>query len=58
MIELQLRHAADAGVFGSIADGGVGLLCGLTLALDIACGMRHIHSRNIIHGDLSAGVRT
>ncbi|KAG2431199.1 hypothetical protein HXX76_009727 [Chlamydomonas incerta] len=51
----SLSAALDAGVFGSIAEGGMGLLCGLALALDIACGMRHIHRRNIIHGDLSAG---
>ena len=26
----------------------------LVLALDIACGMQHVHSQNIIHGDLKA----
>ncbi|KAG2431197.1 hypothetical protein HXX76_009725 [Chlamydomonas incerta] len=51
----SLAAALDDGVFGSIASHGPAMLCGLALALDIACGMRHIHRRNIIHGDLSAG---
>ncbi|KAG2454131.1 hypothetical protein HYH02_001167 [Chlamydomonas schloesseri] len=51
----SLACALDDHVVGSVAAGGLAALCALTLALDVACGMRHIHSRNIIHGDLSAG---
>ncbi|KAG2431200.1 hypothetical protein HXX76_009728 [Chlamydomonas incerta] len=51
----SLAAAFEAGIFKSCTGRGPGLLCGLTLALDIVCGMRHIHHRNIIHGDLSTG---
>lgn len=44
-----------AGVVGSVVAGGAASLCALTLALDVACGMAHIHAKNIVHGDLSAG---
>ncbi|KXZ45640.1 hypothetical protein GPECTOR_52g40 [Gonium pectorale] len=53
----SLRAALDAGILGNFATGGVAPLCALTLALDVACGMRHIHDNNIMHGDLSASVR-
>ncbi|KAG2490369.1 hypothetical protein HYH03_011171 [Edaphochlamys debaryana] len=49
----SLSNAISAGVVGSVAAGGAASLCALTLALDVACGMAHIHSRNIVHGDLS-----
>lgn len=39
---------------GSVAAGGASALCALTLALDVACGMSHIHAKNVIHGDLSS----
>ncbi len=35
--------------------GGASSLCALSLALDVACGMAHIHAKHIVHGDLSAG---
>ena len=51
-----LASAATAanGVVGSVSAGGAAALCALTLALDVACGMFHIHSKNIVHGDLSS----
>ncbi|KAG2454129.1 hypothetical protein HYH02_001165 [Chlamydomonas schloesseri] len=51
---LLVMEYCDAGSLARALGGAAGL-CALTLALDVACGMRHIHSRNIIHGDLSAG---
>ncbi|KXZ45631.1 hypothetical protein GPECTOR_52g32 [Gonium pectorale] len=50
----SLNAALSAGVVGSVAAGGAAALCALTLALDVACGMWHIHGKNIVHGDLSA----
>ncbi|PNH12348.1 putative serine/threonine-protein kinase [Tetrabaena socialis] len=50
----SLAAALDAGVVGSVCAGGAQAVCALTLALDVACGMAHIHSRNIVHGDLSS----
>lgn len=38
------------GVAGAVCQGGAAALCALTLALDVACGMCHIHAKNIIHG--------
>ncbi|KAG2428190.1 hypothetical protein HXX76_011870 [Chlamydomonas incerta] len=49
-----LTAALGAGVVGSVSVGGAAALCALTLALDVACGMFHIHSKNIVHGDLSS----
>ncbi|KXZ45652.1 hypothetical protein GPECTOR_52g51 [Gonium pectorale] len=49
-----LRDALANGVVGSVAAGGAAALCAMTLALDVACGMCHIHSKNIVHGDLSS----
>ncbi|GFR50775.1 hypothetical protein Agub_g13040 [Astrephomene gubernaculifera] len=49
-----LRDALGAGVVGSITSGGAASLCALTLALDVAAGMCHIHAKNIVHGDLSS----
>ncbi|GIM10511.1 hypothetical protein Vretimale_14185, partial [Volvox reticuliferus] len=49
-----LRDAQNNAVVGSVAMGGAAALCALTLALDVACGMCHIHSKNIVHGDLSS----
>ncbi|GIL50131.1 hypothetical protein Vafri_6436 [Volvox africanus] len=49
-----LRDALNNGVVGSVASGGAAALCALTLALDVACGMCHIHAKNIVHGDLSS----
>ncbi len=40
---------------GSVLGGGASSLCALSLALDVACGMAHIHAKHIVHGDLSAG---
>ncbi|KAG2432565.1 hypothetical protein HXX76_008910 [Chlamydomonas incerta] len=51
----SLARALEMGAVGSVAAGGAARLCALTLALDVACGMKHIHARNIVHGDLSAG---
>ncbi|GFH15449.1 protein kinase domain-containing protein, partial [Haematococcus lacustris] len=47
-----LRSAVDSGAFkldGHTPD----MLTIVQVALDIACGLQHIHSNNIIHGDLS-----
>ncbi|KAG2496756.1 hypothetical protein HYH03_005165 [Edaphochlamys debaryana] len=51
----SLRSCIDATAVGSVAGGGASALCALSLALDVACGMAHIHSQNIVHGDLSSG---
>ncbi|KAG2496757.1 hypothetical protein HYH03_005166 [Edaphochlamys debaryana] len=51
----SLRSCIDATAVGSVAGGGASALCALSLAMDVACGMAHIHSQNIVHGDLSAG---
>ncbi|KAG2486103.1 hypothetical protein HYH03_015198 [Edaphochlamys debaryana] len=51
----SLTDALGAGVSGSVVVGGVEALCALSIALDVACGMSYIHSRNIVHGDLSPG---
>ncbi|KAG2486106.1 hypothetical protein HYH03_015201 [Edaphochlamys debaryana] len=51
----SLTSALGAGASGSVVAGGVEALCALSIALDVACGMSYIHSRNIIHGDLSPG---
>ncbi|EFJ51707.1 hypothetical protein VOLCADRAFT_87429 [Volvox carteri f. nagariensis] len=47
-------NVSGAGVVGSVMSGGAAALCALTLALDVACGMCHIHAKNIVHGDLSS----
>ncbi|KAG2486104.1 hypothetical protein HYH03_015199 [Edaphochlamys debaryana] len=51
----SLATAIGTGVSGSVLAGGVEALCALSIALDVACGMSYIHSRNIVHGDLSPG---
>ncbi|GLC75582.1 hypothetical protein PLESTF_001659900 [Pleodorina starrii] len=47
-----LRDALDRGVAGSVRAGGLAGLLARRLALDVALGMRHIHSCRIVHGDL------
>ncbi|PNH06218.1 hypothetical protein TSOC_007433 [Tetrabaena socialis] len=49
-----LSAALGGALVGSVAAGSLASIRALTLALDVACGMAHIHSRNIVHGDLSA----
>ncbi|GLI63127.1 hypothetical protein VaNZ11_006034, partial [Volvox africanus] len=49
-----LRDGLRNAVVGSVSAGGAAALCALTLALDVACGMCHIHAKNIVHGDLSS----
>ena len=40
---------------GGIRGGGIREVLALRLALDVAQGMRHVHSCRIIHGDLKPG---
>ncbi|KXZ50660.1 hypothetical protein GPECTOR_15g344 [Gonium pectorale] len=47
-----LRQALAQGVAGSVRAGGSSRLLALRLALDVAQGMRHVHSCRIVHGDL------
>ncbi|GIL48174.1 hypothetical protein Vafri_4863 [Volvox africanus] len=47
-----LRGALDEGMAGCIRAGGLAGMLARHLALDIALGMQHIHSRRIVHGDL------
>ncbi|GFH11996.1 protein kinase domain-containing protein, partial [Haematococcus lacustris] len=48
----HLKRAVDS---GALTEDGVtpSMLTVVNTALDIACGLQHIHSKNIIHGDLS-----
>ncbi|GFH06981.1 protein kinase domain-containing protein [Haematococcus lacustris] len=48
----HLKRAVDT---GALTMDGVtpNMLTVVNTALDIACGVQHIHSKNIIHGDLS-----
>ncbi|PNH11939.1 putative receptor-like protein kinase [Tetrabaena socialis] len=46
------RYALAAGMAGSVARGGACRRLALRLALDVALGMAHVHSRRIVHGDL------
>ncbi|KAL6765546.1 kinase-like domain-containing protein [Haematococcus lacustris] len=56
-----IQEYCDGGTLKSAVDSGAFKLDGHTpdmltivqVALDIACGLQHIHSNNIIHGDLS-----
>ncbi|PNH11931.1 putative LRR receptor-like serine/threonine-protein kinase [Tetrabaena socialis] len=48
----SLRYALAAGMAGSVARGGACRRFALRLALDVALGMAHVHSRRIVHGDL------
>ncbi|KXZ46839.1 hypothetical protein GPECTOR_40g573 [Gonium pectorale] len=48
----SLRHALIKGVAGAVRAGGVFRALALGLALDVAEGMRHVHSCRIVHGDL------
>ncbi|GLC35392.1 hypothetical protein PLESTM_000315000 [Pleodorina starrii] len=47
-----LREALDRGLAGRVRLGGAPRHLALRLALDVARGMEHIHSRHIVHGDL------
>ncbi|KXZ50662.1 hypothetical protein GPECTOR_15g346 [Gonium pectorale] len=47
-----LRKALSQGMAGSIRTSGKLRILALRLALDVAEGMRHVHSCNIVHGDL------
>ncbi|KAJ9524676.1 hypothetical protein QJQ45_024241, partial [Haematococcus lacustris] len=48
----HLKRAVDSAALTE--DGSTpNLLAVVNMALDIACGVQHIHSKNIIHGDLS-----
>ncbi|KXZ50664.1 hypothetical protein GPECTOR_15g348 [Gonium pectorale] len=47
-----LRKALSQGMAGSIRKSGSLRLLALRLALDVALGMQHVHSCNIVHGDL------
>ncbi|PNH01601.1 hypothetical protein TSOC_012497 [Tetrabaena socialis] len=46
----NLKHALGVGLVPGVAAGGVSVLFTLALALDVACGMAHIHARGIVHG--------
>ncbi|KXZ50682.1 hypothetical protein GPECTOR_15g366 [Gonium pectorale] len=48
----SLKHALIKGVAGAVRAGGVFRALALGLALDVAQGMRHVHSCRIVHGDL------
>ncbi|KXZ50658.1 hypothetical protein GPECTOR_15g342 [Gonium pectorale] len=48
----SLQDALSRGIAGSIRAGGAFRLMALRLALDVAQGMRHIHSSRVVHGDL------
>ncbi|GFH19032.1 protein kinase domain-containing protein, partial [Haematococcus lacustris] len=48
----HLKRAVDSAALTE--DGSTpNMLAVVNMALDIACGVQHIHSKNIIHGDLS-----
>ncbi|GFR46219.1 hypothetical protein Agub_g7762 [Astrephomene gubernaculifera] len=47
-----LRAALELGMAGSVRAGGLFKMLALRIALDVAQGMRHMHSRRIVHGDL------
>lgn len=54
-----LKSAIDEGRLHDVSGGGPPrpvMSCILQLAVDIAAGMAHVHSRNIVHGDLVGGV--
>ncbi|GFR45141.1 hypothetical protein Agub_g6522 [Astrephomene gubernaculifera] len=48
----NLRRALEHGMAGSVRAGGLLRVLSLRIALDVALGMRHIHSCRIVHGDL------
>jgi len=52
----SLRNALQQGAMpGQASEGGPpGMECCLLVAEDVACGMNHIHSMQICHGDLKA----
>ncbi|GFR40600.1 hypothetical protein Agub_g1180 [Astrephomene gubernaculifera] len=47
-----LREALEKGMTGCVRAGGAFKALAVRLALDVAQGMRHIHSCRIVHGDL------
>ncbi|KXZ50683.1 hypothetical protein GPECTOR_15g367 [Gonium pectorale] len=48
----SLQQALAKGAAGSVRRGGPARTLALRLALDVAQGMRHMHSCRIVHGDL------
>ncbi|KAL6758747.1 hypothetical protein V8C86DRAFT_2587039 [Haematococcus lacustris] len=51
----SLAHAIDSGLFHDVLTGTRKLPQLLQVALDIAQGLAYIHSKDVIHGDLSSG---
>ncbi|KXZ50684.1 hypothetical protein GPECTOR_15g368 [Gonium pectorale] len=53
-ISMSMAHpnVVGKGVAGSVRAGGAARALALRLALDVAQGMRHVHSSRIVHGDL------
>ncbi|GLI67387.1 hypothetical protein VaNZ11_011570 [Volvox africanus] len=48
-----LKAAIDQGYFKSLAGGSPNLAFMLTVALDMALGLEHVHSKNVVHGDVT-----
>lgn len=40
---------------GGVLGGGAAAAAALSFAFDVACGLRHMHSARVIHGDVASG---